>query len=214
VVCDLDRFIVRTNFTNTLRRGYSFALEDMRDRPIEPLRILRALFENPDELRPTRTRLMLTEEAAGTFADLAQQLRGVGYESQRVAHFLNKLLFLLFVRDAAVLPAGLLRELGQNPRMHPAIFATQLSHLFHLMAHEPGGAFGAQFIHWLNGGLFDDADALPLTAEQIDVIARVAHLDWSQIELAVFGTLFECGLDPDKRSQLGAHSTDRTLIEP
>lgn len=213
VVCDLDRFVIRTNFTQTLRRAYSFTLEDMRDRPAEPLRILRALFENPDALRPGRTRVRLAEEAAAPFAALTQQLRDAGYQSQRVAHFLNKLLFVLFAQDAALLPAGLLRALGENLRMYPALFTTQLSKIFHLMSHEPGGAFGAQFIRCLDGGLFDDAGALPLTTEQIDVITLVAYLDWSQIEPAVFGTLFERGLDPDKRSQLGAHYTDRPFIE-
>jgi len=47
---------------------------------------------------------------------------------------------------------------------------------------------------------------------------RVAKLDWKEIEPAIFGTLFECGLDPDRRSQLGAHYTDRAsigrLVEP
>ncbi|MGO9208294.1 MAG: class I SAM-dependent DNA methyltransferase, partial [Candidatus Limnocylindrales bacterium] len=33
------------------------------------------------------------------------------------------------------------------------------------------------------------------------------------VEPAIFGTLFERGLDPDKRSQLGAHYTDRASIE-
>src|SRR5450755_1131015 len=47
VVCDLDRFILRTNFTNTVLQSYTFRLEDLRDRPGEPLRILRALFERP-----------------------------------------------------------------------------------------------------------------------------------------------------------------------
>ena len=42
--------------------------------------------------------------------------------------------------------------------------------------------------------------------------------DWSAIEPSIFGTLFERTLDPDKRSQLGAHYTSRedilTLLEP
>src|SRR3954454_19129119 len=37
-------------------------------------------------------------------------------------------------------------------------------------------------------------------------------LDWSDIDPSIFGTLFERGLDPDKRSQLGAHYTDRDKI--
>ena len=39
-----------------------------------------------------------------------------------------------------------------------------------------------------------------------------ADMDWSQIDPSIIGTLFERGLDPDKRSQLGAHYTDRDKI--
>ena len=43
-------------------------------------------------------------------------------------------------------------------------------------------------------------------------LTALAGLDWSAIEPTIFGTLFERGLDPDKRSQLGAHYTDRGSI--
>jgi SAM-dependent methyltransferase len=75
-----------------------------------------------------------------------------------------------------------------------------------------GGLFGAEPIDWFNGGLFDDADVLPLTRAEIELVQRVSRLDWSQVEPAVFGTLFERGLDPGKRAQLGAHYTDRASI--
>lgn len=213
VVCDLDHFIIRTNFTNTIRGEYSFTLEELRDRPAQPLRVLHALFEKPEVLRPSKTRGELTEEAAGAFADLAQQLRDAGHAPQRVAHFLNKLLFVLFAEDATLLPPGLIRDLGRNLRKQPTIFTDQLSALFRLMSAEPGGTFGPLPIQWFNGGLFNGPDVLPFTTKQIDVIIRVSLLDWSQIEPAVFGTLFERGLDPDKRSQFGTHYTDRTSIE-
>lgn len=213
VVCDLDRFIVRTNFTNTVRQEYSFTLEDLRDDPAKPLRILHAVFENPEQLKPAQTRAELTERAAGAFAAVAQQLRDAGHDPQRVAHFLNKLLFVLFAEDALLLPPRIIRDLGKNLRSQPAMFGAQLSVLFRLMSTEPGGVFGAVPIQWFNGGLFDGEDVLPLTAEQIDVISDVSLLDWSQVEPAIFGTLFERGLDPSKRSQLGAHYTDRVSID-
>ena len=213
VVCDLDRFAVRTNFTNTVRAEYSFTLEDLRDAPREPLRILRALFENPEELRPRHTREQLTERAAGAFAQLALELRQAGYEPQRVAHFLDKLLFMLFAEDAKLLPAGLVRDLGKNLRSIPADFSRQLAELFRLMSTKPGGSFGPLPIEWFNGGLFDGDDVIPLTTPQIDTLVSVSLLDWSQVEPAIFGTLFVRGLDPDKRSQLGAQYTDRRSIE-
>ena len=37
-------------------------------------------------------------------------------------------------------------------------------------------------------------------------------LDWSEVDPSILGTLFERGLDPRKRAQLGAHYTDRDKI--
>ena len=52
----------------------------------------------------------------------------------------------------------------------------------------------------------------------MDVLARVAAADWGAIEPSITGTLFERGLDPDKRSQLGAHFTAKDdilrVVEP
>jgi type II restriction/modification system DNA methylase subunit YeeA len=51
-----------------------------------------------------------------------------------------------------------------------------------------------------------------LDGEDIALVRRAADRDWSDIDTSIFGTLFERGLDPDKRSQLGAHYTDRAKI--
>jgi len=217
VVCDLDRFEVHTNFTNTPATVHEFTLADLLDRPTEPLRVLRAVMQQPDELRPGTTRDELTADAARQFASLAEQLRNRGHEPQAVAHFLNKLLFCMFAEDSRLLPTGLLRRLAAAGKRDPAVFTGGLSELFAKMSHE-GGLFGAEHIQWFNGGLFDGSDVLPLTPKEVELIDSVARLDWSQVEPAIFGTLFERGLDPSKRSQLGAHYTDREailrLIEP
>ena len=67
-------------------------------------------------------------------------------------------------------------------------------------------------MEWFNGGLFDDDAALSLEKPEIDIALEAAGLDWSEIDPSILGTLFERGLDPDKRSQLGAHYTDRDKI--
>src|SRR5665811_2536222 len=111
VVCDLYRFEVHTNFTNTPAMVHRFTLGDLLENSGEPLRVLRAVMEHPDHLRPGPTRDELTAEAAEQFASLAERLRGRGHEAHAVAHFLNKLLFCLFAEDAGLLPRGLIRRL-------------------------------------------------------------------------------------------------------
>ena len=217
VVCDLDRFDIHTNFTNTPAVVHKFDLECLLTSPAEPLRLLRAVMEHPEELKPGKTRDELTAEAAQHFAALAEQLRARGHEPHAVAHFLNKLLFCMFAEDAELLPAGLLRRLAAADPNDPSVFTAGLGELFAKMS-SGGGLFGAERIQWFNGGLFDGGEVLPLTREEIAIIDKVSRLDWSQVEPAIFGTLFERGLDPDKRTQLGAHYTDRAsimrLIEP
>lgn len=217
IVCDLDRFEIHTNFTNTPANVYEFNLKRLRSDPAQPLRLLRAVMHDPQELRPGTTRDELTAAAAREFASLAERLRGRGYDPHEVAHFLDKLLFCMFAEDSGLLPANLLRRLAEGARSDPAVFSGGLHDLFTKMA-DKGGLFGVDRIDWFNGGLFDSAAVLPLTREEITLIERVSRLDWSQVEPAIFGTLFERGLDPDKRTQLGAHYTDRAsimrLIEP
>lgn len=217
VVCDLDRFEVHTNFTNTPTVVHRFTLADLLADPQEPLRILHALMEHPEELRPGRTRDDITAEAARQFASLAERLRARDHDPHEVAHFLNKVLFCLFAEDAGLLPPGLLRRLAAASQTDPSIFTEGLSELFAKMS-DHGGLFGAERIQWFNGGLFDGGHVLPLVCEEIALIDQVSRLDWAQVEPAIFGTLFERGLDPSKRSQLGAHYTDRAsimrLIEP
>ncbi len=76
-----------------------------------------------------------------------------------------------------------------------------------------GGLFGLDRVEWFNGSLFQDDAVLPLEADDLKLLEEAAGLDWSAIEPAIFGTLFERGLDPSKRSQLGAHYTDPAMIE-
>ena len=211
VVCDLNRFEVHTNFTNTPAIVHAFTLADLLDHPEEPLRVLRAVMAEPEALKPGKTREELTYEAAEQFASLAETLRGQGHEAHQVAHFLNKLLFCMFAEDAGLLPGGLLLRLTEAGKDDPATFASALGDLFGKMSVQ-GGLFGAERIQWFNGGLFDGPETLPLGAVEIRLVQQVSRLDWSQVEPAIFGTLFERGLDPSKRSQLGAHYTDRRAI--
>jgi type II restriction/modification system DNA methylase subunit YeeA len=76
-----------------------------------------------------------------------------------------------------------------------------------------GEPFGPEDILKFNGGLFDDTAVIELTKPEINELIRCAECNWAQVEPSIFGTLFERILDPNKRSQLGAHYTSRADIE-
>jgi type II restriction/modification system DNA methylase subunit YeeA len=210
IVSDMARIVIRTNFTGFATERHDLLIEELTD-PKQRQK-LKWAFTDPDRLRPTTTRQGLTEKAATEFAAIAARLRGRGHDAHAVAHFLARLAFCAFADDIKLLPPGLFERMLAAARKNPAQSATLADQLFTAMANK-GGRVGYEEVAWFNGGLFDSAPALPLDAEDIAIIQRAAALDWSEIDPSILGTLFERGLDPDKRSQLGAHYTDRDKIE-
>src|SRR5258708_28535810 len=73
VVCDLDRFEVHTNFTNTATQVHSFDLDGLAE-PAN-LALLRKLFTEPEALKPGQTTEAITQDVAGRFSELAEGMR-------------------------------------------------------------------------------------------------------------------------------------------
>ncbi|SEO01829.1 hypothetical protein SAMN05216227_10402 [Pseudorhodobacter antarcticus] len=208
IVSDMDRIRIHTNWTNTVQKVHTIELMDLTDATTRDL--LRHCFTEPERLKPAKTRQVLTEEAAQRFATLAQRLRGRGHDPEQVAHFVNRLVFCMFAEDTNLLPGKMFERMIKAARPKPETFAQHAQTLFSAM--KSGGMVGFEPVEWFNGGLFDSDATLPLTWEDLDDLIRAASLDWSDIDPSILGTLFERGLDPDKRSQLGAHYTDRDKI--
>ncbi|MEW6211329.1 MAG: DNA methyltransferase, partial [Acidobacteriota bacterium] len=214
VVCDMDRIVVHTNFTATAKRIYDIPLEELSaPRNIE---IIRHLFHEPEKLRPGATSATITTEVARRLAEIAQSLRARGLDPTDVARFLDRIVFCLFAEDVGLLPASLFSRIVEKSSRNPERFAKLIGQLFEAMAE--GGDFGIDTIRHFNGNLFTESSILELTESEIESIQAAGRLDWSAVDPSIFGTLFERGLDPAKRSQLGAQYTSRedieTLVEP
>lgn len=208
VVCDMERFRVHTNWTNTVSEVHEFALDDLlRD---DTRQLLNWVLSDPAHLKPALTRDALTERAASGFAGLALKLRARGHPPDAVAHFINRLVFCMFAEDVHLLPNEMFTRMLGAALNKPAQFEDMARQLFANM--QAGGMVGFERVDWFNGGLFDSDEALPLSRDEIEDVLQVARMNWSDIDPSIFGTLFERGLDPDKRSQLGAHYTDRDKI--
>jgi len=234
VVCNFDRYEIHTRFNNCVKTVYKFTNDEI-PKP-ETLRTLKALFENPDALKPAKTVQAVTEDVARQFATLSDGLRSRGVDAHAAAHFLMKLLFCMFAEDTGLLPAELFTRVTQKAvgRLLGAAggpkkgaqqrddesggeyFARQMQALFRAM--RQGGEFWGETIDHFNGGLFEDEQTQLLEASDLEALYTCCREDWSSIEPSIFGTLFERSLDPAKRSQIGAHYTGREditlLVEP
>jgi len=231
VVCDFDRFVIRTNFNGTVQETHEFT-NDQIDRP-ENLRTLRALFESPDFLKPQRTANEITTRLAEQFAQVARSLQKrealeladvktraemnfAQRKNLRIARFLNRLVFCFFAEDTGLLPKALFSDLAKTALEDPRHFAQTLETLFRTMA--TGGSFGHHKIRHFNGHLFEDSTVFELNEEERQMLVEAAGADWQYVEPSIMGTLFARGLDPDQRAALGAQYTHRddivTLVEP
>lgn len=228
VASDIDTIEIRTNFTGFVPVSYTIHIDDLfapgevwreshpRRSPIE---VLRAVFNNPGSLCPTERIDEITEKRAGEIGELAKYLRDRGNDPEQVAHFLMQIVFCYFAEDAEFLPKGVLTHLFSTSVDNQASFLPRVRDLFSKMA--SGGYFGSDKIEYFNGGLFIDSESVPdfnIPTTWLGKLAILGGKDWSNIEPSIFGTLFERSLDPDKRSQIGAHYTSRDdimlVIEP
>ena len=217
VVSDTRRFRVYTNWTNTVQEKHEFTLEDIAH--TETRELLQNVFRHPERLQPKKTREQVTKEAAEAFSTIAKRLRMSGHSSEKVAHFVNRLMFCLFAEDVNLLQDDLFKRmldtLAKRREEVPQRSRKMLSELFANM--RAGGNYGIDYILHFNGGLFDNDEALPLDADLLDVLRTIARLDWSSIDPSIFGTLFERFLDPETKV-VGVHYTDpgkiMMIVEP
>ena len=214
VTCDTRDLEIHTNFTGAPAKVHRVALGEISS--VRGFEVLRCLFFEPDKLRPGATNRAITEEAASRLGHIAESLRQRGIDPHTVAQFLDRMVFCLFAEDIGLLPPKLFSQMVIRHRYKPTVLKQMMGTLFQCMAH--GGQFGIDEIRHFNGDLFTDAPALELTADEINAIYEAAQLEWNAVDASIFGTLFERGLDPAKRAQLGAHYTSRedieTLVEP
>ncbi|MGZ8710640.1 MAG: DNA methyltransferase, partial [Thermoanaerobaculia bacterium] len=183
------------------------------EREPKHLDTLRAIFTDPHSLDPAKRSVTVTREIAGYLANVARSLGDAGHDPVKVAQFLMRCLFTMFVEDIGLLQQPVFTSaLKERWLEHPDMFPGEVESLWQRM-NAGGFLFGAGNIWRFNGGLFTDPTALPLTRQQLGVLALAAQSDWAHVEPAIFGTLLERALDPKERHRLGAHYTPRAYVE-
>ena len=176
---------------------------------------LRLVWTDPLSLDPSRRSAKVTREVAERLAKLAQSLERSGDTPEAVAQFLMRCIFTFFAEDVGLLPkeafTTLLRSLRE--REETSLFPDMVRSLWETM--KTGGfspILRAQLLRF-NGGLFESADALPVTDEQLELLVQAGEMQWRDVEPAIFGTLLERALDRVERHKLGAHYTPRAYVE-
>lgn len=177
--------------------------------------LLRTVWTDPNSLDPTRRSAKVTRELADRLAKLAKSLETgkQKYEPGRVAQFLMRCLFTMFAEDVDLIPRESFSNLLKSIRDDVASFPDMVRSLWESMDKGQFHPVLRKKLRRFNGGLFEDCEALPLTADQLDLLIEASLSQWRDVEPAIFGTLLERALDPTERHKLGAHYTPRAYVE-
>ena len=193
-------------------KNHRIYLEDLRN-PAARER-LRTVWTDPASLDPSKHAARVTRDVAEHLSRLAKSLDADGHEPQAIATFLQRCLFTMFAEDTGLLPDGAFVDMLVKLKDNPQGFAITAQNLWRDMASEDEWSVALmQKIAYFNGGLFENATALPLSSAQIALLIGAAKPDWSEVEPAIFGTLLERALSPRDRHKLGAHYTPRSYVE-
>ncbi len=221
IVCDVGHTIdLYAEFTCTGGQyerfpdpvSYRITLNDLH-RP-EIRERLRKVWLDPQALDPSKVAAAVTRDIAGRLAVLAKSLEADGHDPQIIAGFLQRSLFTMFAEDVGLLPDNGFKSLLERVKDNPRGFPVLISGLWKEMA--TGTHYSALLfkeIAHFNGGLFENTNALPLSAAQLDMLADAAATDWSGVEPSIFGTLLVRALDSRERHKLGAEFTPRSYVE-
>ncbi len=132
----------------------------------------------------------------------------------------------MFAEELGMLPGHLFTRILDGLIEDPTrSSADDLGQLFRYLAEpEPRPEHGLYAVTpYADGGLFERPAGLHLELDELDLLRQAASYDWTLVEPAIFGSLLEGALGPDRVWALGAHYTAEadimkvvgpTVIEP
>ena len=215
IVSSFETIRIQTNFPGMETARYDLGIAEL-ERP-ERLELVRDVFFTPHRFRERlRSVDAVTRETAVLFQSIVVDMEARNEDPERLARYLNQLVFCLYSEDAGLLPDGLFSRIVRQHYRDPETFDRAIRSLFAQMA--TGGFSGADEIAHFNGDLFNLVDTVELSTVALQRLGEACERNWRDIEPSIFGTLFERALDASKRAQTGAHYTGaddiQLVVEP
>ncbi|MFZ2655610.1 MAG: DNA methyltransferase [Victivallales bacterium] len=157
--------------------------------------------------------------AAEIMGSLHDALLAGGYSGHALERLLVRILFCLFAEDTGIFaPNAFSGYIDKNTRPDGTDLGVHLARIFQVLD-TPNDKRQASLdedlanLSYVNGALF--AESLPFAEfnrNMRDALIACTRFDWSRISPAIFGSLFQSVMDPDRRRNIGAHYTSEKNI--
>lgn len=217
LVPNRPRYVVLCNFDEF----WIYDFDKQLDTPVDvvatrdlPKRYLALNFLFPEDPPPLfgNDRVAVTSEAADHVAQVFRSLVKRGEDRAKAQRFILQTVVAMFAEDVDLNPRGLVSRLVQD------CFEGESSYdlfggLFRQMntpVPAPSGRFKG--VPYFNGGLFAQVEPIELKVSELGPFGEAADKDWSRVNAAIFGTLFQKSMGGEERHALGAHFTAESDI--
>ena len=160
-------------------------------------------------------------EASERMGKLYDALKDSGYDALDLELFLVRVLFCLFADDTGIFEKDIFRcYLEEHTGEDGSDVGSRINYLFQILntPHERRGKNLNEALArfpYVNGSLF--AATLPVpdfNAAMRRTLISAGYFNWSQISPAIFGSLFQSVMNPEKRRGVGAHyTTEKNILK-
>ncbi len=158
-----------------------------------------------------------SRKTADQIADLYQRLITRKINPRVAQRFVLQLIVAMFAEDIDLLPSNTVSGLVNDCLNAGQSSFDLFGGLFNQM-NQIKRAKGGRFVDvpYFNGGLFSKVEAIDLREDELFLIGghkdAAAMQNWSKVDPAIFGTIFQHSMDAAKRHAYGAHYTHEADI--
>jgi type II restriction/modification system DNA methylase subunit YeeA len=215
------RYVVLCNFDEF----WIYDFDKQIDEPVDIVRLhdlalrhtaLNFLFpDNPDPIFGN-DREAVSRDAADKVAQLFNSLVARGIAREQAQRFVLQSVVAMFSEDIDLLPSGIVYGIVDDC-LHKRQSAYDLFGALFSQMNNPKPASGGRFqkVPYFNGGLFGTSASVDLTRDELFLLGGdegASTKDWSKVNPAIFGTLFQQSMDSEARHAYGAHFTPEADI--
>lgn len=219
------RYVVLSNFNEF----WIYDFDRQLDTPVDtltlddlPRRYTALNFLFPDEREPQfgNDREAVSRTAADQMAELFRTLvkrKSGAVPREQAQRFVLQTVVAMFAEDIDLLPAGTVKALADDCLERGQSAYDLFEGLFRQMNTEKAAAGGRyKGVRYFNGGLFRTIEPVELKKPELVLVGGengAATRDWSKVNPAIFGTLFQHSMDVYERHALGGHYTSEADIQ-
>lgn len=210
LLCNFDEFWIYDFDLQLYEPVDQLAISELPDR----YTALNFLFRDEKKPQFGNDRVAVTRDAADKMATIFNRLVRRGIDRIQAQRFVLQCVVCLFAEDISLLPKGLFTELVDDCAAGHDNTFDLFGALFRAMDN-PAGPKGGRFkgVRYFNGGLFSTIEPIELDQVEVQLLAAAAKENWSKVQPAIFGTLFQSSMDQKERHAFGAHYTSEADIQ-